>query len=278
MRGVLLALLAGCLPAEEVPDGTWLRDLQIIGVEVDPPDLRPGGSSRITITAVDPKGRGADVLVWACTPAGEGCYEMHDVDGTARDLAVWTRAGLLRDDRFDLAFDAPDLPLSALFEDDQALLLWSLACAPGACEAVERIRANPAPGTQAWHQAVALLASPDAWLGELSPGVASLAVKAVRVRAAVDNQNPTVTGPERVEVGPGEPGAVLELRIHDDDPSALRVRAFSTFGPVEVRGDGREAQLGWRAPGWVGQGRIYGVISDGEGGLRVWRGEVSVRP
>lgn len=261
----------------------WMTELQVVAIAVDPPEVQPGSSARVTVTAADPRERGAEVVLWSCTDLGEGCVERLRPDGSPRPLREWARTGRLVEDRFEAVFDVPALP-EALFgdpaEEDRVAVVWVLACAPAACGWVERIEADPAPGTEAWEVAARMLAQPDEWVGGWAPGWFSLAVKLVPLGTDGGNQNPIVAGtPERVAL-PADAGT-FTLTLEDDaNPRALAVEALTTWGFAEV-GDvvEGEVRVAWTPPpGGAGQGKVYAVVRDGEGGIAVWTGEVSAVP
>lgn len=280
MRALALVGLAGCT-AEEVVDPSWLDELQVIGVVLEPPSLGRVSSVEVSVTAVDPRERGAEVLVWSCTDFGVGCFEQTEVDGSPRPVSHWARAATLVADAATVSLPVPEFALIAPEEArrlDIVGLVWALACAPGVCDLIREVRADPEPGTAAWDRVARRLAHPEEWMAELQPGWASLAVKAIPVGS--DNGNPELSGgPVRLEA-PAGGSRSFQIRFEDDEEiERLHLATWSTLGPVTARRDPQGAVITWTAPeGASGTGRVYAVVSDGRGGQAVFAGDLSIVP
>lgn len=278
VRAMALLGLAGCAPAEE-PDPSWLEELQVVGVVLEPPSLGRVSSVQVDVTAADPRARGAEVLVWSCTDFGIGCFEQTDPTGKPRPVSQWARTTTLVGDAATVSLPVPVFPESLLEEPDTVDLVglvWALACAPGVCDLIRSVQEEPEPGTEAWDDVARQLGHPDEWMVGLQTGWASLAVKAVPVGS--DNVNPAiVTDVEALVAAPGE-SASLQVEFQDDgDVGHANVAAWSTLGPVGVTQGPRGATITWEAPvDVVGSGRLYVVVSDGRGGQAVYAGDVTV--
>lgn len=279
VRALAAALLAGCA-REEVPDPSWLDELQVVSVVLEPPSLDLGSSVEVTVTAVDPRERGAEVLVWSCTDFGVGCFEQTNFDGTPRPISQWARAATLVGDEASVSLPVEFAVLTP--EEARKLdivgLVWALACAPGVCDLIRAVQAEPEPGSAEWDDVARRLAHPEEWMAELRPGWASLAVKAIPVGG--DNANPALSAdPVRLE---SPPGASRSFRVDfadDEEVERLQLAAWSTLGPVAAARDAGGAVITWSAPeGVSGTGRVYAVVSDGRGGQAVLAGDLKIAP
>lgn len=275
----LLALIVGGCAVSD-PEGDWVRQLQVIAVQAQPPVLAPDVPVTVTVTVLDPEERGAEVALWACTERDGACIERELSEGVGVPLSAWARSGEVRGDRFVARFDLrlPPALFEQAAEERAAVVLWAVACVDGACPVIDAIARDPAPGTLSFARTASLLADPEAWLAQIDEGLASAAIKVLPVRHTVDNANPQVSAPkDGLTVGLGEGGGRVRLDLLDDGGRSLDVRAYSTFGGVTVRSTGEaEAEIAWTAPDRPGTGRIYAVVTDGAGGLEVWRGDVVV--
>ena len=67
---VLFALQWGCFPFDP---RTKIDELRVVAVQSEPAEITLTQEVDINILIADPKGEGADVLVWPCTDLGDGC-------------------------------------------------------------------------------------------------------------------------------------------------------------------------------------------------------------
>lgn len=276
---LLCALLVACSSSDEPPPAGLLDELQVVSVVLEPPSLGRVSSVEVTVTAPDPRERGAEVLVWACTDFGVGCFEQTRLDGKPRPISEWARAATLVEDTVTVNLPVPVFP-DALLEETGTLelvgLVWALACAPGVCDIIRAVQEEPEPGSAAWDDVARQLGHPDEWMLGLQPGWASLAVKAVPVGS--DNLNPSIHGEGEFEAAPGQTRTVRLDLVDDGSLDRLQIAAWTTLGAVSFAVDGSGVLVSWQAPVETEQesGRIYVVVSDGRGGQAVFTGGLSI--
>lgn len=285
---ILLMLLVACLP----PDFnlTHIDDLQVVAVQVDPPALAPGLDVVVTTWVADPARRGADILLYTCTIIDEeGCVEGREVQGTGpHPLTAWSAVGQLVGNNWSVGFSLPTDDEQFLADLDipgsSETLLYALACEPGACEIIDRVAADPPPGTEAYQNILDMFANPEPWVAELPRDVSSLAIKTVTLQQSesVSNTNPRVT--------PLSPGAVLAYRddldpidltfnVFDGGQANFDVRAYTTVGTIYgIDPKPTSVDFTWNPGTMVGEGEIFLVVADKNGGIGVKAKRVSVRP
>lgn len=284
----LLALLA-CVP--RAPDEAFLDGLDVVTVVAEPPQSYPLEPVAVTAWVADPWERGADVLVWPCTPVQIGerlrCGEGLDIEGRGMPLRLWVRRAQVVDHRADVLFNTPFLPYLA-FEEVAApaelraglpMPVVVLACDPGVCPLFDQVAADPEPGTEAYAVAARTLADLDRLAQQADRSRMALAVKEVRVKepGAPRRSNPQLDVVSRR----GLPDAAAFEWTLD------ATRARNTGLPFEDEDEGRGAlslRIGYTAGRlldssfqgdtltvfWHGESRRGGVmvigLSDGEGG------------
>lgn len=268
-----LFMCAGC--AVDPFEASTLEDLRVVALVAEPPYAEPGGLLRLTTWVADPAGRGADVLVWTCQNVGDGCLEATG-DAGQQPLVEWTSVGT----GIELAYEATPvllpLELAELPEpgtDDRALI-WTLACAPGLCPIIDRVRANPAPGSAAYAETVRLLAAPDELVAGVPSDQVSVAFRTLRLSRP--NRNPCMSaqtvptcGVLPMEVGPPAQ-RVDDPPVVDADGDQLRVQAWTTLGTVRAEIVDGVVDVQWSAPHRVQRaGRIFTVVDDTRGGVAV---------
>lgn len=279
MRRVVPVLMVGVACADTGDLATWVRDVTVIAVVAEPPEVTPGDTLTLSVTVGDPAARGVDLLVWSCTDLGDGCVEALPPH---RPLSAWARVARDVGPTASMSFLVPpvlpgDLGGSA---STVTFLIWALACAPGLCDVMDDVAATPAPESAAWEATVEALARPDDWLVGLPIAGTSLAVRraVLSVRPIQQrNLNPSVEylGPEPLEARVGE---VVDLRFGTED--AVRARPFTTLGvfddaTVAVTTGGFVAS--WWAPATPGTATLWVSVDDGLGGYAVWSRVVEVR-
>lgn len=173
---VLALPLAGCGGGPS--DETLVDTLQVVAVVAEPPEIAPGEATVVTPVVADPQATGADVLQWTCTPSESGCAEAF-VPGFG--VTVGTVAAPPT-----TTWAAPT-ELAYVFAEDPSLvfpvLVWTLACAPGACSVVDEVAADPQPGTAEGDALVETLADPSAILADLPIEAVALTLQTFGVSA-----------------------------------------------------------------------------------------------
>lgn len=279
MRTFLLLFLVGC--AEGPSDETLLTELRVVSIVAEPAEAAPSEPVALSVTAADPDGLGADVLVWTCSPTGSGCLE--DGDPLSTRLALGTLA-----DPSAVVTLAPSPALGAALPDDAtvtATVVWALACEPGLCPIVDDARAALASGEETPADLAADLADPSSWLVDLPLRGVSLATRALPVSrrpVGVRNENPVVrvANEDALVIEAGE-RLDLEVAVSDDADAALVVQAFGYatgggFGLTAFDLAGGQGSLAWYAPAEEGVVDLYVVVDDHDGGSALWRGRAHV--
>lgn len=213
---VTLALLASCGGRISVPD--TIRGLQIVAIEANPAQPEPFESLQLRTWVADGVGRGADVLVWLCTPYQGHCVEALPPGSTGLPLSTWTRHGTSNP---EFTADAAWPLFSSIAAANYAipeiargkLLVWALACAPGTCPVIDQVAADPQSGSEAWrvaeHELYALAATSVAGLPEA---------------AEVGNLDPPVTDLWIEDAPQGQfslAGKVVPVWLGPPDPSTI---------------------------------------------------------
>lgn len=288
--GLSLAWLAGCDGVHPVPNS--IRGIQVIAIESTP--AQPDTFEALTLGAwvADGLGRGADVLIWLCTPLDGRCVEAYPPGSTGLPLSLWTRVG-----RADPLFEASTpWPLFAGIAADNfdipedyrgKLLVWALACSPGLCPVIDKVSVNPRSGSESYAEVSAMLADPASWLDELPRGQVSIAVKAVPVFLEPDTdpyaypyasypeytvQDPVNHPPTLTLRASSADGRVREFETSDPDGDSVITRAFVTAGGVYTEsGSSGTEWVQWQAPLLDDrEGYLFLVAEDQRGGTSVW--------
>lgn len=263
-----LVLAVGCMPGPS--EDTLVDELRVIGAIAEPPEVAPGETTAVDVVVADPLGSGAEVAVWLCTPADDGCAEAGS--STQGRVAV----GSPTDGRFraDLTVD----PLWAAFAGPEPIptSIWVLACEPGVCPLFDRLG-----GDALDDEVEALLANPTEWVGDLPLTGVSLAVKqlSVSTRDEADrNDNPVLSVSAPEESTTGEEW-LLDVTVADSNGVA-EIMGLSTaggFGLTAFEALDGQATMQWYAPDDPGEVQLYAVASDGLGGMAIWQGRAEVR-
>jgi hypothetical protein len=187
------AWLGGC--DTRLPDPDFVSHLEVVTVVADPPEVSPLEPIEVTAWVADAWERGADVLIWPCTPVEIGervrCGEGLDINGRGVRLSYFTEIVSVRDHRAQATLLTPFLPYQVFAEEasDKELSnglpmpVLALACDPGVCEIFDWVAADPEPGTEAYARAARALADPTQLAKQASQEQMSLAVKLVTVMA-----------------------------------------------------------------------------------------------
>lgn len=312
----MVILMLGCGPGPS-PVST-VEGVQVVGIETFPPEPSLYDLLRFKAWVADGRGYGADVLLWMCTPVDGECLEAYPPTTLGLPLQLWTFRGVA-DPVLDvtsawptlvgiaqaLAEEVPDTGPDAAGrartttattfstpEPVDGLIVWALACAPGACPIVDAVAHDPVAGSEAWRAVAHDLANPQEWLEDIPPGEASLAVKVVPFHEASDldeltfgtttgtddgvpNHAPTITVIES-HLGPDAGIVTFQVTDVDEDDEVLQ-RAFATSGAVELTtstlGSGSQ-WLTWRGGAVKGPATLFLVAEDGVGGTTVWSSAV----
>jgi len=264
MRRLAAIALLGLVGCMDGPDEDTLVDvLRVMAIVAEPPEVAPTAELGLEVVVADPVDGGAELLVWLCTPAGEGCLE-----GGSEHL--WTPAVV--GGQATVTTTAP-AALAALASEEpiRATLVWALACEPGLCPQI----GDPT----AWD-----LVDPTSWMRELPFDGVSLALSTLAVSTRDDpHQNPTLAraGDEEIRVGAGE-STELSFAVGLSSAATPDTLAFgyATGGGFDATeysvGDDGEVALTWFAPDEAGEVVLYVIVNDGAGGSAVWTGEAVV--
>lgn len=274
MRYLFIAcLLAGCMPGPSAE--TLVDELRVIAAVAEPPEVMPAETSNLEVVVADPLQNGAQVAVWACTPAGEDtCVE------AGSPLAGRLATGTLDDGRFFA--DITVNPAWAAFAGPEPVPapIWVLACEPGLCEPLAQMAEAEVAG-EADEALERLLATPTEWVADLPLTGVSLGAKSLYVSTRMPgerNENPTLTVDGDLVSAPGEE-LTLEVSVEDTETVA-EVVGLSTAGgfglPAFSLLDGR-GLMRWYAPEEPVDVRLYAVATDGAGGTAVWTGQAIVQ-
>lgn len=254
-------------------DETLVDELRVVGAVASPPEVGPGEAVTLDVTIVDPEAEGVDLLVWACTPTGDGCVE------DALPLVDRLAAPEVEDGQGQAILTVPGGPLPADVSIPSAV--WLLACEPGLCPIIELA----AQALESGSELPDALRDPIGLLQDLPLQGVSLASRTVVVSGRPveeRNTNPTVTLTSGVPLEiPAEGTLDLPLEIADSTaPDGLDAVGLATAGgfsaPLFDILDGR-ADLVFFAPEGEGEVELYVVVEDGLGGSALWRGTATVQ-
>ena len=277
---LLCLTLAGC--EDDLVDSTQVSSLQVVSMVAEPKQVRPHEQTRLTVTMADPRGEGADVAVWMCTPIGDGrtCLEAEAVTN-AQPVSVGTRDP----DTHAADFDVVPLPIDVAEIEDaldentvfRGVLAFALACTPGLCPLFDDIEAGTVDP--------AMLADPDLLLRDLPMDGVSLAWRAMTITSANERNretNPTIA-PRFSPPVQAAPGASVDLQFDVDgvfsDGLVYPLTTLWGFQTAYTETGPAVPTLRWVAPDSEGRatGHIYAVIDDGQGGQAVWFGPAEVQ-
>lgn len=227
MPGLLLWLLACDV---RLPDADFVADMEVVTVVVDPPTAYPLETLEVTAWVADAYQRGADVMIWPCTPIELGarvrCAEGVDIAGDGIPLSYWVHQATVDEHHATVRMVTPFLPYTVFAEETVGrqreeglpMPVLVLACDPGVCEVFDWVAADPAPGTEAYARVARALADSTQLALQAEQEQMSLAVKLVYV---TEPGSPRRTNPE------------LDVRARRGLPN---VAGFEWFVDV-IRGD-----------------------------------------
>lgn len=258
---------------------TAISGVRVVAIVADPPEARPGDQVQATVwlgkTIDDP----LDVMFWTCLYMEDGsCAEAQIAD----ELEQWVTLGT---DSAGTMVTAREIPVEAedyLAEDpaQAGIQVFALACPEGACPIIEQVRlAMDEVGVDAG--VAARLADPSTWMADLDMDQVSLATRQFIVSTrdpGTMNRNPEIEArfaeslDEAIVVAPG---GTVDLAFHVDDPNGESVYCYplttlGTFEERKVKAEDEQVRLYLDAPATAGEGRIWVVFDDRDGGIAVY--------
>ncbi|MBA2322094.1 MAG: hypothetical protein H0V89_13190 [Deltaproteobacteria bacterium] len=244
-----------------------LSRLQVMSVVVDPPLVRPGDIPTATAWIADPEDEGYELLLWTCTDFGEGCLEV------LFDLEEWTHTPVVSNGTSQPWI--PEVDTESVPAGYQVpVSVFALACAPGLCPEIARVRAGDGSVAE-------ILADPGAFGMSLPIEGTSIVRRGLEVTSdanARENGNPDVTSRpfptayERVSTG----SSVILLFVVSDETD-MTSDGFATGGTMDSGSwSGHDLTFVWQAPNEPGLYDLWVTIEDGTGGSAVWRGTSQV--
>lgn len=268
----LIGLAAGCGGAN---DETVVDELRVMAIVAEPPEIAPGASASVTATVADPTGVDPDVLLWTCTNLGDGCLE-------AAIPGQGTVVGKPVDGTLSTVATAP-VEFAGVVGDGTTVLpvlVWTLACAPGVCPAIDLAASQPEAGSADADTLAAFLADPYGAAADLPLTDTSLALAQVGVSMRAEPvTNPVLTPPDgALTVVAGE---YLDLAFGVEAAGATTAYGYASLGgfdaaSYEVR-DGA-VTMRWFAPEDAGTADLWIVVNGEDGGSTVWHTQGTVGP
>lgn len=262
---------AACAPGPNVE--TVLDELRIVAAVAEPPELMPGETTDLTLSIADPFGKGAVVLVWACTEDRGGCVENED------DLQSRVSLGTMKNQRFVTQHTLSDGLAAFAADEPQPTTLWMLACEPGLCDLIDAVE-DARDGADV--DVSDVLADPIAWVSAQPQYGLTLARKSLRFSTrdpAERNRNPNIDVlVQDLSLGPDEE-FVLPVSVSDD--TVQSVYGFASAGGFAQTAfdvlNGTATLRGY-APDTPGEVDFYVVADDGMGGTAVRTVQATVTP
>ena len=307
----LFAAAIGCGGVRDTPN--TILGVQVVAIETEPAEPAPTELLRLRAWVADGHDRGADTLVWLCTPYEGRCLEAFPEwpeNPNGLPVSVWARVGRARPtfetsgvgwplfaDIADRRYDLPE-------ELRGKLLVWALACTPGVCDIIDRVAANPVITSEAYASVARELADPASWIDDLPRRQVSVALKVVPVDLGdpdfLDEPEPDYTyGAEPDPTGDDGPNRAPTLRLLDEGTEEVRVfevgdldadeialSAFVTAGGVHsemsasinTETTGRAVVMHQAPIDPRREGVMYVVLEDGNGGTSVWSDHPDLDP
>jgi len=282
---VISLLLLACGSQSYEP--TRIDSLQVVAVRLDRPELRAGEVTAISSHIANPDELAVEVLTWTCLQVeveGEGCVEAQAWSSPSDWISLSTLEGSTAFARREVPEELDEVfaAVGSSFE----LPLYVLACETGACPIIEEARAALDQGVVSERLQQALRA-PEAWLQKLDPDRTSLTVRLVRISDSSEsnlNENPTFEARFAEADEPlieGRAGSLVDLSFLTSDPNfeSVYLYSFTTIGRFAERRVKAESQIvrTWlELPPNEGEGQVWVVFDDRDGGIAVYSQEVSV--
>lgn len=275
----LCLVLAGCelFPPEEQP--TLLSHLTLLAVKQDPSEARPGRDMGFEVWVADPIGGPLDVMVWSCTPDAGSCVEASVVPLPISGLTRVVRASTDLPVRVEIPL--PEAVAAFIPEGGRASTLgWALACRPGLCGVMDRVEADPEPGSAAWAAVLGELADPLSTVEGLDIDDAALGLKRLLLtdpRTLYIPPGPAVARAGRQPLVVPAGGTMLLDVLATDAVNAWPYTMAGSWGATRYDITRGRATQTWYAPDEPGMVRVFTVVDDAEGHVDVWSEEVEVR-
>lgn len=299
----LLLTLAGC---GAVAEETLLTELRVVSLRADPPYVDVLAGAELTATAWTPD-EALELLVWTCTPGGELPCAEAGVEATPQPLSAIATLGTTAELTHTVTAPAsrpgagdggppddvevdPTAPIVA----GPPAFAWALACAPGVCDLMADVSADPAPGTDAWRAVLDQLADPFTLL-ETLPKVGTAATfrtldTLLVLPGVTAPTNPAVSGPvDAVAPYTVASGGSLELTFQVTATDEVTVYPATTAGGFALAAstvrDGAVTVELIARDGTMEEGpgldagavlSLYLVFDGADGGSALWTGKVTV--
>ncbi len=264
-------LLIGCGGANEE---TLVDELRVMDIVADPPEVAPGAEATLTTTVADPLDVAPDILVWTCTNLGDGCLE-------ASDPAQGTTVGTLTEGQLVTPVFAP-AALAAVVADGTTVLpvlVWALACAPGACPPIDLAAMPPESGSADADTLSAFLADPFTGARDLPLAGTSLAFSQLGVSMRSEPvTNPVIlAGNDAPEVGVGD-SIDLTFDVEAEGPTfAYGYTTLGGFDSAEYDVVDGSVTLTWYGSEEPGTADLWIIVNGEEGGSALWHAQGTVR-
>ncbi len=246
-----LLALVGCMPGPNIE--TVIDELRIVAAVANPPEVRPDEQTTVSVHIADPLLEHPDVLVWAPELGDFWLPELGD-DRTARVQLTPAES---------VEASAAPVPVQ----------LWALACAPGVCDLINRLRAAP-PDSALAEEALAELADPAAVVQDLPLEGVSLATKRFFVSTRPESEramNPVIAPIGTLDSGETDS---LELQFDVQSDGPVQLWGYSTVGGFAV--PFIDAPPGVASLEFFeadSSGELFVVAVQPDGGSAVWRGQ-----
>lgn len=281
-------LLLGCGSQSFEP--TFIDSLRVVAVTASPAFATPSASVETRAFIANPEGLEMAGMSWTCVATKDlGCLEEQVYDEPSAWIGVDNELGsssaVVLDGRPMAPSDLDEL-LGA-YGSSLEVPLYTLVCALGTCpiitEAQRAIEQGFVDG-----ELMQMLSDPTAWLADIDMDRSALSVRSLRVQPEWNlwsNQNPSVE-PRFVEAKDAtiqlSPGEVSDLSFAVDDPDldVVYLYPFTTAGRFAERRTKVTDGVGrvWlEAPSQPGEGHLWVVFDDRDGGVAVYDQALSVR-
>lgn len=282
---MIFILLLACSTQSYEP--TRIDSVRVVAVVLDEPELGAGDLVHIVSHIANPDELEVEVLTWTCLPVEDrGCIEAEAWSSPADWISLAPLDGSLSFARREVPAELDEVfaALGSTFE----IPLFVLACEVGACPIIEEARAALADGFVSVHLEESLRA-PESWLQEVDPRRGSLNVRQARISdswRSNPNVNPTFEARFAEANDPvleGLPGSLFDLSFLTSDPNfeSVYLYSFTTIGRFAERRVKAEAPVvrTWlELPPTEGEGQVWVVFDDRDGGIAVFSQEVRVIP
>ncbi|MFT4979212.1 MAG: hypothetical protein ACI8S6_005122 [Myxococcota bacterium] len=271
-------LLLGCGSGSEDP--SLIDSLQIVGIVANPPEVVARDQMEVTLAIADPVGTGAEVLVASCL-----LFESRCVEEVLANPSEWLSVAALDPGETSLTIPRSvpselDEVFDVFNQEQVSVRLAGLACAPSRCPIIDEVRDALDAGVVPTSLALDI-ARPERWMVDLPIEGVSLTSRSlvfVRTRDSSSNRNPTYEArfPERddlvIEI-PAGGEQELAFYVEDSGSSTIYAYAYTTLGRFESRRERvrDQAVRHYLLADTPGEGHIYIVFEDGDGGSAIWQ-------